>query len=102
MSYNKKSFKISGRNDFAFFVAERHKFFVNRVAPSWNGLPSNVINFSSLNGFRAALDNFTKNGHKMAKTRPKKKNLIYIFKSNFDKEKNKIILKSILKGTKLV
>ena len=62
LSYNKESFK-SRSNDFAFFVKERHNFFVNRVSPSWNILPPNVINASSLNGFKAVLDKFTKNGH---------------------------------------
>ena len=63
LSYNRESFKSRMRNDFAFFVAERHNFFVNRVDPSWNVLPPNVINSSSLNGFKAVLDNFTKNAH---------------------------------------
>ena len=40
-----------------FVVAERHNFFVNRVAPSWDILTTNVINSSNLNGFKAALDN---------------------------------------------
>ena len=56
LSYNKKSFKTRRRNDFVFYAAERHNFFVNRVAP-------NVIYSSSQNGFKAALDKFTKNGH---------------------------------------
>ena len=63
LSYNRESFKGRKRNDFAFFVGERHDFFVNRVAPSWNNLPQNVINSLSLNGFKAALDKFTRNGH---------------------------------------
>ena len=42
---------------------ERHNFFTNRVAHSWNMLPSNMINFSNLNGFKADLENFTENGH---------------------------------------
>ena len=55
-SYNRESFKIRRKNDFAFFVAERQNFFVNRVAPSWNFLQPNVINSSSQNGFEAALE----------------------------------------------
>ena len=42
---------------------ERHNFFINKVAPYWNMLPSTVINSSSLNGFKAVLHNFTENGH---------------------------------------
>ena len=64
--YIMESFKSRRRNDYAFFVGERHSlvnFFVNRVAPIWNLLPSNVINSSSLNGFKVALDKFTENGH---------------------------------------
>ena len=49
LSYNSKSFKSKRRNDYAFFVAERDNFFVNRVAPCWNVLPPNVVNSSSLN-----------------------------------------------------
>ena len=63
LSYNRESFKSIRRNDFAFCRRERHNFFVNRVAPSWNILPPNVINSSCLNCFKAALDQFTKNGH---------------------------------------
>ena len=63
LSYNSESFKSKRRNDYAVFVVETNNFFVNRVAPSWNILPSNVINSSSLNGFKAALDKFTENGH---------------------------------------
>ena len=44
---------------------ERHNFFVFRAALSWNVIPSNVINCSSLNGFKAALDKFKKNEHFM-------------------------------------
>ena len=44
---------------FFFVVAERHNYFVNTVASSWNVLPPNV----TLNGFKAALDNFTKKSH---------------------------------------
>ena len=61
--FNRKIFKRRRINEFAVFVAERHKFFVNRLIPSWNVLPTNVIYFSSLNGFKAALDKFSKNGH---------------------------------------
>ena len=39
LSYNRESFKSRRNNDNAFFVGERHKFFTNRVAPSWNMLP---------------------------------------------------------------
>ena len=63
LSYNRESFKRRRRNDYAFFVGERHTFFTNRVAPSWSMLPSNVINSSSLKGFKASLDNFTEHGH---------------------------------------
>ena len=42
LSYNKESFKRRIRNNHAFFVGERHNFLFNRVAPSWNMLPSNV------------------------------------------------------------
>ena len=45
------------------FLLERDKLFFNSVAPRWNVLPSNVINPSSLNGFKAALDKFKKNDH---------------------------------------
>ena len=34
LSHNRESFKSNMRNDFAFFVAERPNFFVNRVVPS--------------------------------------------------------------------
>ena len=60
LSYNRKSFKRRRRNDFAFFVGERHNFFVNEVVLSWKILPQNVINSTSLNTFKAALDKFTK------------------------------------------
>ena len=60
LSFNRKSFKRRRRNDFAFFVGERHNFFVYEVVISWNILPQNVINSSSLNTFKAALDKFTK------------------------------------------
>ena len=63
LSYNMGSFKSWMRNNFAFFVAESHNYFVNKVAPCSNVLPPNMINSSSLNGFNAALDNFLKNGH---------------------------------------
>ena len=48
---------------FGVFVAERRNFFVNRIDPSLNVLPQNMINPSSLIVFKAVLDNFTKNGH---------------------------------------
>ena len=57
LCYNNGCFKIRKINDFSSFVGKRHQFFVNRIAkPSWNILPPNVMNFSSLalNGFRAA------------------------------------------------
>ena len=63
LSYSKESFKDRRRNDFAFFFGERHDYFVNRVATSWNNFPQNVINSLSLNGFKAALDKFRRNGH---------------------------------------
>ena len=56
LSYNRESFKSRRRNYFALFVEEILNFFVNRVAPSWNVLPQNVIDSSSLNDFKAALD----------------------------------------------
>ena len=59
LSHNRESFKSNMRHDFAFFVAERPNFFVNRVVPSWKVLSPNVINSSSLNSFKAALDKFT-------------------------------------------
>ena len=62
LSYKRESFKSKRRNDYAVFVGERHNYFVDRVAPSWNMLPSNGINSSSLNGFKVALDKFTENG----------------------------------------
>ena len=55
LSYNRESFNSKRSNDYAFFerdVGERHYFFINRVTPNWNMLPSNVINSSSLNGSR--------------------------------------------------
>ena len=55
--------KLQEQEKQQFFVGERHNFFTNRVAPSWNMLPSDMINFSSLNGFKAALDKYTENGH---------------------------------------
>ena len=63
LSYNRESFKSRRSNDYAFLVGWIHNFFINRVAPSWNILPPNVINSTSLNDFKAALDNFTENGH---------------------------------------
>ena len=63
LSNKRESFKSRRSNDYAFFVGERNTFFVNRVAPSWNILPSNVINSSNLNDFKAALEKFTENGH---------------------------------------
>ena len=64
LGYNRESFK-SRRRKIIHFSLERkkHKYFINRVAPSWNMSPSNVINSSSLNGFKVALYKFTENGH---------------------------------------
>ena len=39
---------------------EREEFFINRVIPIWNGLPSDVKNANSLDGFKAALDRLEK------------------------------------------
>ena len=63
LSYNSESLKSRRPYDFVFYEGQRHKFFVNRVVSSWNVLLPNVINSSSLNSFKAALDKFTKNGH---------------------------------------
>ena len=45
LNYNRDSFKSRRRNNFAFFVGERHEFFVNKAIPGWNVLPPNVIGF---------------------------------------------------------
>ena len=44
------------------FWLQRDITFLIIELPSYNVLPPNVINSSSLNGFKATLDKFTKNG----------------------------------------
>ena len=52
----RESFKSRLRNDFSQSVTVRHNFFLNRVVPTWNSLPDDVVTSSSLNSFKNALD----------------------------------------------
>ena len=54
----RESFKSRLRNDFSQSVTVRHNFFLNRVVPTWNSLPDDVVTSSSLNSFKSALDRY--------------------------------------------
>ena len=54
------SFKSRLRNDFYQSVTVRHNFFMNRVVPTLNSLPYDVVTSSSLNSCKSALDRYYK------------------------------------------
>ena len=54
----RQSFGARLRNDFSHFVGLRHQFFTNRVVPSWNSLPREVVGERTLNSFKGSLDAF--------------------------------------------
>ena len=56
----RESFKSDRNNKFSYAVSLRHRFFVNRVVPHWNGLPSSVSDSRSVSAFKAAYDNYKK------------------------------------------
>ena len=56
----RESFKSRLRNDFSQFVTVRHNFYLNRVVPTCNSLPDDVVTSSSLNSFKTALDRYYK------------------------------------------
>ena len=61
----KKNMQEQEKKRLCIFRWKETTHFLNRVIPIWNMLPSNVINFSSLNDFKAAkaaLDKLTENG----------------------------------------
>ena len=45
-------------NDYSRFVIIRHNFFLNRVAPLWNSISSQVITAQSLRSFKEHIDKF--------------------------------------------
>ena len=47
-------------NDYSRFVTIRHNFFLSRVAPLWNSLPSQVVTAQSLNSYKALIGKFLK------------------------------------------
>ena len=54
----RQSFGARLRNDFSHFVGIRHQFFTNRVVPSWNSLPREVVGAKTLNSFKGLLDTY--------------------------------------------
>ena len=55
----RQSFNSRIQNDFCHFVETRHNFFLNRVAPSWNSLPEEVVGSKTVNTFKNLLDHHT-------------------------------------------
>jgi hypothetical protein len=53
--YSRESFPSRVRNGCARAVSIRHDFFLNRLAPIWNGLPSSAVDAPSLNVFKERL-----------------------------------------------
>ena len=56
----RESFKSRLRNDFSQSVSMRKNFFSNRVVPTWNSLPDDVVTSSTINKFKSALDRYYK------------------------------------------
>ena len=58
----KDRFKSKIRNDFAKQVSTRHNYFFNRITPTWNALPENIVQAPTLNMFKKGLnDRFKSN-----------------------------------------
>jgi hypothetical protein len=58
----RESFSSKRSNDFCREVSVRHNFFINRVIPDWNNIPSKLVSAPSINSFKARLDMKYKNG----------------------------------------
>ena len=58
----RESFSSKRSNDFCREVSVRHNFFINRVIPDWNNMPSKIVSAPSINSFKARLDMIYKNG----------------------------------------
>ena len=52
----RQSFSSKQLNSFREAVNRRYNFFVNRVVPSWNNLPENIVNSKTLEQFKIELD----------------------------------------------
>ena len=46
------TFKSKIRND----LRNRHDYFFNRISPTWNALPENIVQVPTLNMFKKGLD----------------------------------------------
>ena len=58
----RESFSSKRSNDLCRGVSVRHNFFIYRVIPDWNNMPSKKVSAPSINFFKARLDIRHKNG----------------------------------------
>ena len=56
MRFSREHFSSSIRNHLASSVTLRENFFLNRIIPTWNSLPNDIIEAQSLNIFKKKLD----------------------------------------------
>ena len=58
--FSRENLSAKKANEYSRFVTIRHNLFLNRVAPLWNSLVSQVVTVQSLNSFKARIGKFFK------------------------------------------
>ena len=57
-SHNTRSHKLKIKLETIRCCRPREKYFINRIGSIWNGLPGDIVNEKTTNGFKAKLDDF--------------------------------------------